>query len=130
MASKWLHADVLDQGPNYIKQNCTRLLLLSQYTLGDSYATVDGNKIAQVTMANADFTLGTSGNDRTLTTASGKSANATAAATGTPDLHFAFVDPTNSKVLWVTHETSNPTSVALGQACNFPSLVLTSQAAA
>ena len=75
-------------------------------------------------MTSTDFTLGTSGNDRTLTSATGKSdtsANATGAAS-----HIAFVDTANSKVLWVTEETSGQT-ITSGNAVNFPSLVYTSK---
>jgi hypothetical protein len=75
-------------------------------------------------MASGDFTLGTSGNDRTLTTASGKqdaAANAGGAAS-----HLAFLDTVNSKVLWVTEETSGQTIVT-GNPVTFPSLVYTAK---
>lgn len=122
--AKWAHADVLDQGPNFIKTNCNKMAVISAYTSGDSYATVNGNILAEATMASGDFTLGSSGNDRTLTTAAGKSdtsANATGAAS-----HIAFVDTVNSKVLWVTEETSGQTITA-GNPVNFPSLVYTAK---
>ena len=122
--TKWAHADVLDNGPNYIKTNCNKVAVISAYTSGDSYATVNGNILAEATMASGDFTLGTSGSNRTLTTASGKqdtSANATGAAS-----HIAFVDTANSKVLWVTEETSGQT-IVLGNPVTFPSLVYTAK---
>ena len=122
--TKWAHADVLDNGPNYIKTNCNKVAVISAYTSGDSYATVNGKILAEVTMTSTDFTLGTSGSDRTLTTASGKqdtSANATGAAS-----HIAFVDTANSKVLWVTEETSGQT-ITSGNAVTFPSLVYTAK---
>lgn len=122
--AKFVHSDVLDNGLNGIKNNAIRMLLISAYTAGDSYATVTGNKLAEVTMASTDFTLASSGNNRTLTTASGKSATATATASGTPDLHIAFTD-NSSKVLWVTDETSNQ-PITSGNTVNFPSLVYTS----
>ena len=122
--TKWAHADVLDNGPNYIKTNCNKVAVISAYTAGDSYATVSGNILAEATMASGDFTLGTSGSNRTLTTASGKqdtSANASGAAS-----HIAFVDTVNSKVLWVTEETSGQT-IVLGNPVTFPSLVYTAK---
>ena len=122
--AQWAHADVLDNGINYIKTNCNKMALVSAYTNGDSYATVNGNILAEVTMTSADFTLGTSGSDRTLTTASGKqdtSANATGAAS-----HIAFVDTVASKVLWVTEETSGQT-ITSGNTVTFPSLVYTAK---
>ncbi len=122
--AKYAHPDVLDQGINYIKTTCNKMAVVSAYTFGDSYATVNGNILAEASMTSTDFTLGTSGNNRTLTTAAGKSdtsANATGAAS-----HIAFVDTGNSKVLWVTEETSGQT-ITSGNAVNFPSLVYTSQ---
>ena len=122
--AKYAHPDVLDNGPTYIKTNCNKVALLDAYTFGDSYVTVISNLMAEATMASGDFTLGTSGNDRTLTTAAGKqdaSANAGGAAS-----HIAFVDTVNSKVLWVTEETSGQT-IVLGNPVTFPSLVYTAK---
>lgn len=122
--AKYAHPDVLDQGPNFIKTNCNKMAVISAYTFGDSYATVNGNILAEATMASGDFTLGSSGNDRTLTTAAGKS-DASANATGAAS-HIAFVDTVASKVLWVTEETSGQT-ITSGNPVNFPSLVYTSK---
>ena len=49
--AKWANADVLDNGPNYIKTNCNKLALISSYTAGASYATVNAAILAEVTMA-------------------------------------------------------------------------------
>lgn len=122
--AKWAHADVLDNGINYIKTNCNKVAVISAYTAGDSYATVSGNILAEATMASGDFTLGTSGSNRTLTTATGKQ-DTSANASGTAS-HFAFVDTANSKVLWVTEETSGQT-IVLGNPVTFPSLVYTAK---
>lgn len=122
--SKWLHADVLDNGPAYIKANCNSVVAVLSYAAGDSYATVTtaGNIVGQTAMATGDFTLGSSGSNRTLTTAAGKQ---DASADNTLDpTHIAFVDTVNSKVLWVTDETSVQT-VTAGNPLTFPSLVLT-----
>jgi hypothetical protein len=122
--AKYAHPDVLDQGINYIKTNCNKMAVIDAYTFGNSYATVNGDILAEVAMTSTDFTLGTSGNNRTLTTAAGKS-DASANATGTAS-HIAFVDTVNSKVLWVTEETSGQI-ITIGNAVNFPVLVYTSQ---
>jgi streptogramin lyase len=122
--SKWVHSDVLDLGINKVKTDCNAMLLIKAYTAGDSYATVNGNKLASVAMTSSDFTLGSSGSNRTLTPASGKSANATANSGASPDLHIAFVDTTNSKVLWVTDETSDQV-ITSGNPINFPAPVYT-----
>jgi hypothetical protein len=122
--AKYAHPDVLDQGPNFIKTNCNKMAVIDAYTFGDTYATVNGNILAEAAMTSTDFTLASSGNDRTLTSAAGKSdtsANATGAAS-----HIAFVDTVNSKVLWVTEETSGQTITA-GNPVNFPSLVYTAK---
>lgn len=122
--AKYAHPDVLDQGPNYIKTNCNKMAVVSAYTFGATYATVNGNILAESAMSSSDFTLGTSGNDRTLTTASGKS-DASANATGAAS-HIAFLDTVNSKVLWVTEETSGQT-ITSGNPVNFPQLVYTAK---
>lgn len=74
---KWVNASVLDGGLNAIKTVATRIRLITAYTAGDSYATVIANSVCVATVAAADFTLATSGSNRTLTTAT-KTANATA----------------------------------------------------
>ena len=122
--AQWAHADVLDNGPAYIKTNCNKMALVSAYTNGDSYATVNGNILAEVTMTSADFTLGTSGSDRTLTVASGKQDSAANASGNAADI--VFLDTANSKVLWVTEETSGQTITA-SNPVTFPSLVYTAK---
>lgn len=123
--AKFVHSDVLDNGiSGGIKSVATKMMLISAYAAGDSYATVTGNKLAEVTMTSADYTLSSSGNNRVLTVASGKSATATAASTGTPNLHIAFTDG-SAKVLWVTDETTDQT-FASGVTVNFPAPTYTS----
>lgn len=123
--AKWAHSDVLDKGPDQIKQNANSMRLVSAYAAGDSYATVIANTLAAVAMVSGDYTFTSSGSNRVLTTASGKSANATATSL-TPNLHLAFVDTVNSKVLWVTDEASDQ-PITSGNPVNFPSVAYTSQ---
>ena len=122
--TKWAHADVLDNGPAYIKTNCDKVCVVSAYTAGDSYATVTAAILAEAALTSTDFTLASSGSDRTLTTAAGKQ-DTSANASGTAS-HFAFVDTANSKVLWVTEETSGQT-ITSGNPVTFPSLVYTAK---
>lgn len=118
---KLAHLDVLDGCPLVIKTSAVRMILVSSYALGDSYATVQANKLAEVVMTAADYTLtGTSA--RTLTVASGKTAPLTAAAPG-GDSHLVFTDG-GSRVLWVTDETNNPTG-AIGVTVTFPGVSYT-----
>ncbi len=123
--AKWVRSGVLDNGLNDIKNNATAMVLIKAYTAGDSYATVDSNKVASATMASGDYTLaGAAGAPRTLTTASGKSATATANSGATPNLHIAFTDG-SANVIWVTDETSDQV-VTSGNTVNFPQIVYTS----
>ena len=122
--TRWAHADVLDNGPAYIKTNCDKVCVVSAYTAGDSYATVTAAILAEAALTSTDFTLASSGSDRTLTTAAGKQ-DTSANASGTAS-HFAFVDTANSKVLWVTEETSGQ-AIVLGNPVTFPSLVYTAK---
>ena len=122
--AKWVHADVLDNGIAYIKANCNKMALVSAYTAGDSYATVNAAIVADAAMANGDFIIAASGNNRTLTTASGKSDTAANVTGGGAGNHIAFLDTVNSKVLWVTNETSGQ-SITVGNPVSFPSLVYT-----
>lgn len=122
--AKWVRSGVLDNGLNDIKNTATRMILISAYSAGDSYATVQANKIAEATMTSTDFTLSSSGNNRLVTTAAGKSATATATVGGTPDLHIAFTDGT-ANVIWVTDETTNQ-PITTGNTVNFPQLTYTS----
>lgn len=124
--AKYAHPDVLDQGPNFIKVNCNKMAVISAYTFGATYATVNSAILAEAAMTSTDFTLASSGNDRTLTTAAGKSDASANATGGSASNHIAFVDTVNSKVLWVTEETSGQT-ITSGNPVNFPSLVYTAK---
>lgn len=123
--AKWVRAGVLDSGLNDIRNAATTMLLISNYVAGDSYAVVFGNRLnAGVAMIPADYTLASVGNNRTLTTASGKTANATASAAA-PDLHIAFTDGA-ANVIWVTDEISNQ-PITNGNPLTLPALVYTNQ---
>lgn len=74
---------VLDGALNIIKNTAAKLLLVSGFNAGDSYATVQARKLAEVNMASTDFTISdmnpaTAG--RKLTSATGKSALASASS--------------------------------------------------
>lgn len=122
----YAHPQVLDNGLNYIKNNCDKVALISSYSVGESYAVVAAKILAEAAMTPGDFTLATSGNDRTLTSAAGKSDTAANATGGSATNHIAFLNTTGSEVLWVTQETSGQV-VTTGNPVNFPSLVYTSK---
>lgn len=122
--ARYAHVDVLDGGLNVIKNSAVRMLLIKAYTAGDSYATVTGNKVAETTMASSDFVItGSDAAPRVLTTASAKTATASANSGSTPNLHLAFTD-NSSRVLWVTDETSDQV-VNSGNTITFPSVTYT-----
>ena len=123
--AKFAHQQVLDNGLNYIKNNCNKIALISSYSVGESYATVNGKILADAAMTSTDFTLGSAGNNRTLTSAAGKSDTAANSTGGSATNHIAFLNTTGSEVLWVTEETSGQV-VTVGNPVNFPSLVYTS----
>lgn len=119
----WVHTDVLDNGLNYIKNNCDKVLVIIAYTNGDSYASVTdtANVVAESAMSSTDFTLSGSSN-RTVTAAS--KSDAAANNTGNPT-RFAYIDTVNNKVLWVPEENSAQT-VTAGNPVVIPSLTHTS----
>lgn len=119
--AKWVDSSVLDGGLNAIKNVAIKMLLINNYSAGDSYATVVGNAVATATMSSTDFTLGGT-TTRTLTTAT-KSAVATANSVS-GDHHIAFTDG-SAKVIWVTDETGEA-SVTSGDTVNFPAITYTS----
>lgn len=120
--AKFAHANVLQNGPAYIKANANKMMLVSAYTVGDSLATCNSNKLAEVTMASGDYTFSASGSDQVLTTAT-KTGTATATA-ASPNLHFVFHDGTN--VLWVTDETTDQ-PITSGNPVDFPALPYTAK---
>lgn len=122
--AKWVRSGVLDNGLNDIKTNATSMVLLKAYAANDSYATVASNTIATVAMVSGDYTLSSSGSNRVLTTAAGKSAAASGNSGATPDLHIGFTDGV-ANVIWVTDETSNQV-ITSGNTVNFPQVTYTS----
>ncbi|HEU4853848.1 MAG TPA: hypothetical protein VFS89_00990 [Nitrosospira sp.] len=121
--AKYVHGDVLDKGLNELKNFGTNLLVLKAYTLGDSYATVIGNKLSDTTISSADMII--TGGDAAahVLTVAAKSDTADAGSGASPDLHIAITDGT-SRVLAVTDETSDQV-VTLGNTINIPSWTVT-----
>lgn len=121
--AKWASTAVLDGGLDHVSANATRLLLLSAYAAGDSYATVVANALCTVTIDSSDFSKsGASGAARVLTLAS---QSGTASATSsTPDLHVALTDGT-ANVLLVTDEVTDQ-GITNGNTVTFPAVTYTS----
>jgi hypothetical protein len=117
---RYAHADVLDNGPKYIKDNCNKVVLTSQYDA--TYAGCNSTyKVAEATLVTGDFAIaGADGAARTMTaTLTGKSGgNALMTVADGTNMHIAFLDTTNSKVLYVTEESSNQ-AITSGNAVTF-----------
>jgi len=123
--AKWAHANVLDQGPQYLitlagTPSRVKQHLVKAYAAGDSYATVVANSVANADMEAANLVLSSVGSNRKLTVAAKNSLTATAASGANPDLHQVLVDSTGSVVLLATDETANE-AVALAETVNLPS---------
>jgi len=121
---KWAHPDTLEGGLLSLKNNTNRIVLISAYAKGDSYATVMGNKLAEAAMTPADFALSTIGDGARRVTSAAKTSSATATVVGA-DLGFAWVDTATQRVLYVTDESTDM-PVTAGNGINFPALSYTS----
>lgn len=95
----------------------TAMHAISAYTMDDTYATVVGNSLADVTMAGGDFTKAagdTSGRKVTVAAKSGVTVDSTGTAT-----HVALVNTSGTTVRYVTTCTSQALTAA--NTVNFPS---------
>jgi len=85
----YAHADVLENGPAYVKANATKIMLISAYTFGDSFATVDAAKLSEASVTTANWTWSASGNDRVLTSTDNLTGSVAAASAAGPSNHYA-----------------------------------------
>ena len=95
----------------------TAMHAISAYSMDDTYATVVGNSLADVTMAGGDFTKAagdTSGRKVTVAAKSGVAVDNTGTAT-----HVALVNTAGTSVRYVT--TCTPQGLTSGNTVNFPS---------
>lgn len=127
----WAHPDVLDNGLAYLKANASRMLLISSYSNGDSYAAVMAHKLAEVSLVDSDWSIRSDDSGgRQLISPAGKTAAASAGAPGPVapetmiELFWAFTDG-SSRVLWVTGSSSSQ-AIVPGTSYSFPALTYTS----
>lgn len=123
--ARYMHPDALDGGLSYIRTNATKLALISAYTVGDSYATVNAAILAEATIDSSAMTLGSSGNDRTLTVAAQSDASANGSG-GSATSHGVLLDVANSKVLYVTEESAAQ-SITVGNPVALSGFVITAK---
>ena len=106
---RFAHADLLDNGPAYLKANCNKVILIDAYS--DVYATINTTaKVGETALVTGDFAIAGAANAPRILTATltGKSAgNALKTVANGTNMHFAFVDTVNSKVLLVTEESTD-----------------------
>ena len=114
--AKSAHADVLDAMGNYVKSNCTRMIACS--TQPTTYAEATSTyELADVTVSSSDFTMGAYNTTGRQCTVAAKT-SVTVDNSGT-FAHVAFVDVSNSKLLYVTTGTSQV--LTAGNTVDFPS---------
>lgn len=103
--AKSVHNDVLDAALNYIKNNCTRLVVADSALIADppTYANVNtsgGDNLADVTCVSGDFTVADGDvSGRKLTIAQFTAFNVDVSGTAG---HICLLDVANSKVLYTT----------------------------
>ena len=125
--AKYYNPDLMDFGLDRIRAkaaaNTVTLRLITAYTQGDSYATVNGNSILSIALADTDLALGNQGTLGRQVQVAAKSGTASGSSSGGDNLHIAIVDETESKVLAATDETSDQV-ITSGNTVNVPAFAL------
>lgn len=116
---KYVHPDVLDNGPSHLRANASRVLLLPDYTAGMTYAAIVASAILASPIASTDFTLSDEGTGRKIVFGGVTGLALKAIAAGSP-LHIAFTDGIN-RILLVDNESSRAAIVA-GQNYKIPAI--------
>ena len=121
---KFVAQSVLDAELNAIKNNCTKVSVLSTYTSGDSSSTITANTLATSGTITAGSMFGsiTGTTDRAITLNSSFTYNASASGTAT---QLAFLDASGNP-LWVTTVTSQ--AITSGNPVTFPTVSYTASA--
>jgi hypothetical protein len=121
MADFYTNPKLLQNGPNYLPAHCDKMCVLLDYTLGDSWATVNASILDQVAMVSGDFSVAMVGNDCVVTTGLKTSSGAIAAEVSAA---VALLDTVLQDVLYVAPETGL-VDIVLGTPVNYPSLEIT-----
>ena len=115
---------VFDEALNYLKNNCTKVVVLSADPAG-SYtnantdnATGSGIKIAEKTVSSSDFTLANGATDGRKVTVGAQ--NDVAVGADGDASHVAWLDTGNSEVLFVTQLTTNRTGLTQSDTLDIP----------
>ncbi len=119
MATAFYGQNVLDKGLEYIVNNVNEMRVVSNYTAGDTYATVVANTVCLIVTSPTDFTLGNQGVNGREVIVSAKSGTASADSGAGPDLHVALTFSTGTEVIAVTDETTDQ-EITSGNPINVP----------
>lgn len=118
---RYLHPDVLDNGPALISSSATSAMLLPFYATGMSYGQAVSIALINASISSVDFSFSDEGTGRKVTFG-GKVAAASLGISLSNDLHVAYTD--GARILWV--EPIKPSLVIAGQNYQLPVQVLIS----
>lgn len=116
----YVHSDVLDNGLNYIVNNCNKIIITDSFTY-DYTTVISTSKISENNLQASDFILsGGNGENRTLTVLLiGKSGGrAIKSLVDGSNVHVVLASSIQGKVLYVTEEFEN-IGIALGNIIQF-----------
>ena len=116
--AKAYNAVVYDNGLNYFKNNCDKIIVTDGVPNINDYAATVGMKAAEASVTAATFTIAANGAGRKISHGA-VDGTVTASTSGNNDLHIAYLDTTNSTVLAITDETTNQPLTA-GNPVTFP----------
>lgn len=131
--AKYMHPNLMDFGLDYIRASIAggatvKVHVIKAYSQGDSYATTSGNSIGSVALATGDLALADQGTLGRQVTVASKSITAASGNSGaTPNLHQAVLDETNSRVLFVTDETTDQVVTSGNPITTFAMVLKTNQ---
>lgn len=121
--SMYASPSFLDGGLTYLRAATTKMLLIKNYSFGDSYATVLSNKLAEVSLTPADFVIRSAGDNRQIVLPVDKTALANGNSVASDNLHIAFTDG-SAAVHYVVDETTNQVIIT-DNLVAFPNLTYT-----
>lgn len=125
---KYYNPDLMDFGLDRIRAqivggDTVTLRLITAYTQGDNYVTVNGNSILSIALGVGDLALGNQGTLGRQLQVAAQSGVASGSSAPGDNLHIAIVDETESKVFAVTDETSDQV-ITSGNTVNVPAFAL------
>jgi hypothetical protein len=119
---KYVHPDVLDNGPAHLRAQATRALLLPNFTADMTYAQAVASAILSCPISSTDFTLSDDGTGRKIVFG-GVVGVASQSVPANSPLHIAFTDGV-SRILLVDNESSRMAMIS-GKSYRIPSVTNT-----